>query len=162
MANMIANVEAEATGRTLATRLYEMTDGPGMRDMLRFLLARDTMHQNRWTAVIEELGGNAALPVPNSFPQGEELDEFTYTFVSMGVDGIDPPSGRFTSGPSIDGKGEFSVAKARPVGEEPRLAPHIPHAQVEEMDATGRAGAAFKNMKNRVGKAVDHLTGKDR
>jgi hypothetical protein len=30
---------------------------PGMRDMLHFLIARDTMHQQQWLAVIEELGG---------------------------------------------------------------------------------------------------------
>ena len=38
---------AEATGRILATRLYEMTDDPGMKDMLSFLIARDSMHQNQ-------------------------------------------------------------------------------------------------------------------
>src|SRR5690606_30705087 len=68
--DMLANATAEATGRTLATRLYHLTDDPGMKDMLAFLIARDTMHQQQWLAVIEELGGyEAALPVPNSFPQ---------------------------------------------------------------------------------------------
>jgi hypothetical protein len=32
--DLYANVMAEGTGRTLATRLYEYTDDPGMRDML--------------------------------------------------------------------------------------------------------------------------------
>jgi Mn-containing catalase len=46
---------------------------PGMKDMLAFLIARDTMHQQQWLAVIEELGGHEKqLPIPNSFPQGEE------------------------------------------------------------------------------------------
>ncbi|RYZ54068.1 MAG: catalase, partial [Chitinophagaceae bacterium] len=49
-ADMHANVMAEATGRVLATRLYEMTDDRGMKDMLAFLIARDTMHQNQWMA----------------------------------------------------------------------------------------------------------------
>jgi Mn-containing catalase len=56
-ANMRANVAAEAVGRTLAARLREMTDDPGMKDMLSFLIARDTMHQQQWMAAIEELGG---------------------------------------------------------------------------------------------------------
>ena len=56
-ADMYANVTAEATGRALACRLYAMTDDPGMKDMLSFLIARDTMHQQQWLAVIEELGG---------------------------------------------------------------------------------------------------------
>src|ERR1700710_851828 len=55
IANMYANCAAEAVGRTLATRLLELTDDPGMEDMLRFLIARDTMHQQQWMAVIEEL-----------------------------------------------------------------------------------------------------------
>lgn len=56
-ADMYANVMAESTGRLLATRLWESTDDPGMKDMLAFLIARDTMHQNQWLAVLEELGG---------------------------------------------------------------------------------------------------------
>ena len=32
-ADMFANVTAESTGRTLAVRLYNMTDDPGMKDM---------------------------------------------------------------------------------------------------------------------------------
>src|SRR3954470_17647807 len=38
IANMRANVAAEALGRTLATRLLELTDDPGMKDLLRFLI----------------------------------------------------------------------------------------------------------------------------
>ncbi|NRP75480.1 putative manganese catalase [Ensifer psoraleae] len=40
-ADMTANVTAEATGRVLAVRLYGMTNDPGMKDMLSFLIARD-------------------------------------------------------------------------------------------------------------------------
>lgn len=46
-ADMYANVNAEATGRTLVTRLYEWTDDPGMKDTLAFFIARGTMHQNQ-------------------------------------------------------------------------------------------------------------------
>jgi len=35
------------TGRLLADRLWEMTDDPGMKDMLSYLVARDAMHQNQ-------------------------------------------------------------------------------------------------------------------
>ena len=69
IAGVYANVTAEATGRTLAVRLYHMTNDPGMKEMLSFLIARDTMHQNQGPAVIEELGGvDVQVPVPNSFP----------------------------------------------------------------------------------------------
>jgi Mn-containing catalase len=56
-ADMFANVTAEATGRLLAVRLYNSSHDEGMRDMLSFLIARDTMHQNQWLAAIEDMGG---------------------------------------------------------------------------------------------------------
>jgi Mn-containing catalase len=121
IANMRANVAAEAIDRTLACRLLELTDDPGMKDLLKFLIARDTMHQQQWLAVLEELGGPAALPIPNSFPQAQENSEFSYTYVATGVDGQQPPEGRWSQGPSIDGRGEFSLRHAQPLGEEPLL-----------------------------------------
>jgi hypothetical protein len=61
-----ARVSAEATGGALAVRLFNMTDYPGMKDMLQFLIARDTMHQQQWLAAIEELGDDVVfLPAPD-------------------------------------------------------------------------------------------------
>jgi len=138
VADMYTNVAAESTGRALATRLWEMTDDPGMKDMLGFMIARDTMHQQQWLAVIEELGGYNALPIPNSFPQSKENQDFSYAFISPNIDGTGTPSGRWTQGPSLDGKGEFKVLKAEPYGDEPKLAPPVPegHAQKEQMTVT--------------------------
>ena len=121
--DMFANVTAEATGRTLAVRLYNAAKDPGMKDMLSFLIARDTMHQQQWLAVIEELGGPAALPIPNSFDQSQELQEFSYVYMGTQVNGEAPPTGRFNNGPSMDGKGQFSVMQSVPLGEEPVLGP---------------------------------------
>ena len=135
-ADMYANVTAEATGRTLATRLYELTDDPGMKDMLSFLIARDTMHQQQWLAVIEELGGPEALPIPNSFPQEQEKHEFAYAFLTTAVDGGAKPEGRWSHGPSIDGRGEFHSEPARPLGDEPVLssAPREAFAQTQQIE----------------------------
>jgi Mn-containing catalase len=140
-ADMYANVMAESTGRLLATRLWEATDDPGMKDMLAFLIARDTMHQNQWLAVLEELGGLKGVhPIPNSFPQAEENKEFNYSFVSTNVDRMAETDARWSKGTSIDGKGEFKVVCAEPQGGEPQLAPPDPrgHAQIEQMD--GQSG----------------------
>lgn len=145
-ADMIANTNAEASGIALACRLYEMTDDPGMKDMLKYLIARDVMHQQQWLAVIEELGGlKGQLPIPNSFDHGQERTEFSHAFFSTAIDGIEPPQARWTSGPSLDGKGEYSVVRLRPMGDEPQLAPPIPQAfaQVEEM-AAGQQRVASK------------------
>ena len=134
--DMYANVAAEATGRTLATRLFQLTDDPGMKDMLSFLIARDTMHQQQWLAVIEELGGPNALPIPNSFPQGQENADFSYAFLTTGVDGTEPPQGRWSEGPSIDGRGEFHTEPARPLGPEPVLSSpaDVAFAQTEQLN----------------------------
>jgi hypothetical protein len=74
MADFRFNVTAESQGRLQVCRLYEMTDDPGVRDMLSFLIARDTMHQNQWIAAIAELeaDGLDMTPVPMSFPQDRE------------------------------------------------------------------------------------------
>jgi Mn-containing catalase len=129
--DMYANVTAEATGRTLATRLYQLTDDTGMRDMLSFLIARDTMHQQQWLAVIEELGGEAeVLPVPNTFPQEQENQDYNYVYLTTSVDGTGP-EGRWSSGPSLDGNGEFSQEAAVPAGEKPVLAPPAPETYPE-------------------------------
>ena len=141
-ADMFSNVNAEATGRVLATRLYELTDDAGMKDMLAFLIARDTMHQQQWLAVLEELGHGdirGVLPIPNSFSQSQEVNEFSYAFVNTNIDPSEPSTGqnrRWTHGPSLDGRGEFREIKAQPYGQEPKLAPPVPqgHAQTEQLE----------------------------
>lgn len=120
-ADMNANVHAEGSGRLLATRLYEMTDDPGMKDMLSFLIARDTMHQNQWMAVLEELK-DMGMPVPSDFPQDQEASEFAYDFF-VHSDGEVPEDARWTHGTSVDSKGKFGVREAEPMGDIPKLAP---------------------------------------
>ncbi|WP_191058634.1 manganese catalase family protein [Geminicoccus harenae] len=141
-ADMTANVTAESTGRALAVRLYNMTDDPGMKDMLAFLIARDTMHQQQWMAVIEELGGTAKqFPIPNSFPQELEHQEYSYVYLGHMTDGS-IPQGRWTSGPSLDGKGEYSAAISEPLGGKPSLAPARPDsgAQLDQTSKSGMTG----------------------
>jgi Mn-containing catalase len=138
-ADMYANVMAESTGRVLATRLWNITEDKGMKDMLAFLIARDTMHQNQWLAVLEEIGGlEGNHPIPNSFPQSEENSKFSYAFLSTNVETAvdeDTAAGRWASGKSIDGKGEFTFEKAMPFGEKPNLSPPHPDgfAQTQQM-----------------------------
>jgi len=131
-ADMYCNVAAESTGRVLAVRLYNATNDPGMRDMWSFLIARDTMHQQQWLAVIEELGGHAGtLPIPNSFPQEKENQKFNYNYFSSSADGSPPPEGRWTQGPSLDGKGEYSIVQNQPMGQEPVLGPARPDSAAQ-------------------------------
>ncbi|MGZ2384699.1 Mn-containing catalase [Rhizobium brockwellii] len=136
-ADMTANVTAESTGRVLAVRLFNMTNDPGMKDMLSFLIARDTMHQNQWLAALEELGGTSGVfPIPNSFPQEQEKQEFSYSFLGFQADASDPVPGRWSQGSSVDGKGEFtSMPMTAALGQKPVLGPAKPNsgAQTEQL-----------------------------
>ena len=118
-ADMYANIMAEATGRTLATRLYEFTDDTGMKEMLSYLIARDTMHQNQWHAALDALGEHR--PVPASFPQEQENQEYNYTFMSTAREERPDPEQPWTGGESPDGKGEFSYSPQQPGGGTPDL-----------------------------------------
>jgi Mn-containing catalase len=137
-ADMYSNVTAEATGRALAVRLYNMTNDPGMKDMLSFLIARDTMHQNQWLAVVEELGGpQQQLPIPNSFPQAQENQDFNYVYLGFAQDGAEPPRGRWSEGQSIDGKGRFSLRPMEPQGRQPDLGPAREHSGAQSAQIQG-------------------------
>ncbi len=95
-------------------RLYNMTDAPGMREMLAFMIARDTMHQQRWLVVIEELGGNETqLPIPNSFPQDREDQRYSYALFIHDRN-QEFPEGRRTQGPADDLRAARRRALSRP------------------------------------------------
>jgi Mn-containing catalase len=112
LADFRFNVTAESQGRLQVCRLYNLTDDAGVKDMLSFLIARDTMHQNQWLAAIEELEeeGFDETPVPANFPQSLEKAEVAYQFLDAS-EGSESKQGRWARGPSVDGKGEFSYGK---------------------------------------------------
>ncbi len=131
-ADMLANATAESTGRMLAVQLYRMTDDPGMKDMLKYLIARDTMHQNQWMAAWEELGGRENHPIPNDFPMDEELRDVSYTFFTFGKDETVPePEGAWSKGTSFDGRSTFKIEKMQPMGEKADLGKASPDAPVQ-------------------------------
>jgi len=157
IANMRANVAAEAVGRTLAARLLELTDDPGMKDLLRYLIARDTMHQQQWLAVLDELGPEMATNAPGDFENTDEYAKHAYSFINHAPDGEIDPGARWLSGPTFDGKGEF-VGAVDPVANSAPLTPLQPappevHAGVEAT-GPGGSGAASGVMKSVVGKVL--------
>ncbi len=68
LADFRTNAAYESQGRLQTARLYNMTDDPGVKDMLKFNLARDTMHQLQWLRACEELqaDGLADTVVPDA------------------------------------------------------------------------------------------------
>ena len=158
--DMYCNVAAEATGRTLAARLYHMTDDPGMRDMLSFNIARDTMHQQQWLAVLEELGPSH-LPIPNSFPQSKENSDFAYNFIITTTDGKpgDQANQAWTSGQAPDGHGQFSASIAQPVGDVPNLGFGRADTFGQKEQATGSATGVVEKMKDVKNHILNGISG---
>jgi len=109
LADFTANANAEMQGRVQVARLYHMTNDSGVRDLLSFLLARDTMHQNQWIAAAAQLReeGYEDLPVPSNFPLAKEDRDVSYEYINFS-NGEAAAEGRWASGATPDGKGEFS------------------------------------------------------
>lgn len=109
LADFTANANAEMQGRLQVARIYNMTDDHGVREMLSFLLARDTMHQNQWIRAAQELReeGVEDIAVPLNFPLSNEAREHSYEYINFS-DGQAAAEGSWASGPTPDGKGEFT------------------------------------------------------
>ncbi|MFN3949439.1 manganese catalase family protein [Microbacterium sp.] len=117
LADFTANANAEMQGRVQVARLYHQTDDHGVKDLLAFLLARDTMHQNQWMAAAAELQaeGLEKLPVPSNFPLEKEERDVSYQYINFS-NGAAAGEGSWASGPTPDGKGEFSYLPEPPAG----------------------------------------------
>jgi Mn-containing catalase len=122
LADFRFNLTAESQGRLQVSRLYNMTNDTGVREMLSFLIARDTMHQNQWLAAIAELeaDGLETTPCPSNFPQEREHTDVSYQFID-GSEGHESSEGRWAKGPSMDGKGTFTYAKLKPLTDDQGL-----------------------------------------
>ncbi|KAB8128327.1 manganese catalase family protein [Gracilibacillus oryzae] len=123
LADFRANLNAESQGRLQVSRLYEITSDRGVKDMLSFLIARDTMHQNMWLAAIEELEQKEGVVVPSTFPRELEKQQVAYDFYNFSQ-GEASAEGRWAYGPSMDGCSEFRYIQNPPAyGDIPKLNP---------------------------------------
>ncbi|CCE09014.1 Catalase (fragment) [Bradyrhizobium sp. STM 3843] len=117
-----------------------------MQDMLSNLIARDTMHQQQWLAIVEDLGGASQRPIPNGFDRSKQAAEFAYMLMGTARNGAPPEAGRYCEGPSLDGNGQFTMrAVFEPLGEVPNrfriLGTHVSAAQREQMNQEPRRNA---------------------
>lgn len=143
LADFRANLNAESQGRLQAVRLYEMTDDPGVRDTLGFMIARDTMHQNQWMAAIEDIvaSGLEGMVVPSGFPRTMENRQVAYQFWNLSA-GEESAQGRWAKGQAPDGQGQFDyVAKPQPMGPAPM--PPVPNPKVYDTGERQLTGSAI-------------------
>src|SRR3954462_11722837 len=106
LADFRSNVHAEAQGRLQTSRLYNMSDDPGVKSMLQFNLARDTFHQQQWLLGIEQLiddGFTDGLEDSNGEVENHEYDR---TFWSLGEDSR-AGEGRWARGRTLIGDHEI-------------------------------------------------------
>ncbi|QOY37739.1 manganese catalase family protein [Anaerobacillus isosaccharinicus] len=138
LADFRMNLTYESQGRLQAVRLYEMTNDRGVKDMLSFLIARDTMHQNMWKAAIAELEAQENIVVPSTFPRELEKQEVSYAFFNLSR-GEESSQGRWASGPSMDRMGQFTyVAEPYPFAKKPKLNPPPPYTHNTMLPKTPR------------------------
>ena len=129
LADFRSNLAAESQGRLQAVRMYELATDANVRDMLHFMIARDTMHQQQWMAAIENIisDGLDGVVVPQSFPVEKEMGEVSGQLWNHS-EGTEASEGRWASGPRYDGRGDFSfVENPKPLGDEPMLNPIAPN-----------------------------------
>jgi Mn-containing catalase len=121
LADFRSNLHAESQGLMQAVRMYEMTDDPGVKDHLSFMIARDTMHQNQWLAAIEDLQseGFEEMVVPKiAYEYGKKENAYQFWNHSEGEESAE---GRWAKGTAPDGKGQFEyLANPQPLGPEPQ------------------------------------------
>ncbi|MCP2166484.1 manganese catalase [Goodfellowiella coeruleoviolacea] len=128
LADFHLNATAEMQGRLQVARLYNMTDDRGVKDLLKFLLARDHLHQMQWLAAVEELesDGLGGIPVPEAFPVEEQHQEYANKVIKFS-DGNAIGEGRWASGQAADGRTRFELAdRPEAHGERPVLPPGDP------------------------------------
>ncbi len=88
---------------------------------------------------MQYLFSGVGLPGAQEVPRHDPPDRYggARPLAPVTEDGPVPAEGRWSSGPSIDGKGEFSIQVARPLGDEPVLPAPIPEGFAQTSQMTG-------------------------
>ncbi|OLZ42833.1 catalase, partial [Amycolatopsis coloradensis] len=149
LADFRANAAAEAQGRLQTARLYNMTDDPGVKAMLQFNLARDTVHQKQWLAAIEELeaDGLESAIVPDALFD-EENQEHNNTVWRLS-DGTDGANGDW----SFRGEEIEYLTDPQPLGgpgTAPKPDPALYGTYSPVQDAVGTVKGKAKSVKNKA------------
>ncbi|TDQ51559.1 manganese catalase family protein [Actinorugispora endophytica] len=162
LADFHANVAAEAQGRLQTARLYNMTDDPGVKAMLKFNLARDTVHQNMWLAAIEELKEDGLEDTVAPDALFDEEDQ-THSNTIWGLsDGTEAARGRWAHRPAPDGRHELRyLDNPEPLGGPASAPPPDPalyatsDGRPGEGSAKGAAAAPGTSMTDKIKKSLE-------
>jgi Mn-containing catalase len=157
LADFRSNLHAESQGLMQAVRLYEMSDDPGVKDHLSFMIARDTMHQNQWLAAIEDLQseGFEEFVVPKiAYEYGKKEHAYQFWNHSQGEESAE---GRWAKGTAPDGKGQFEyIANPQPLGPEPQ--PPQPDPRLHGTAKTPQQSLANQGTATQQPSIIDRAT----
>ncbi|MFG1922329.1 manganese catalase family protein [Cryptosporangium sp. NPDC048952] len=161
LADFRSNAHAEAQGRLQTSRLYNMTDDPGVRAMLKFNLARDTWHQQQWLLGIEQLqeDGFADIIEDSNFEEEDKVQDHTYWVFSEGSTG---PEGRWARGMTLVDEQEILVQDpAVPSDDIGLLPPPDPklYATYDGSMGKGKPGTAAGGTAQGIKNVVKKVTG---
>ncbi len=166
LADFRHNVAAEAQGRLQVSRLIGMTDDPGVKDTLRFALARDTFHQQQWLLGIEQLIEDGHTDGLEDSRKDEEHSEHASVFYSF-HEGSTAAEGRWAQGSTLVGDEQIRFAPGRALND-PADVQELPapdplqFATYDGSKGPGKPGTAEGGMlqgaQNLASKAKDAIT----
>jgi Mn-containing catalase len=160
LADFRANAAAEAQGRLQTARLYNMTDDRGVKNMLKFNLARDTLHQNLWLKAIEGLqaDGLETTVAPNALSDEEYAEHATSVWHLS--DGTAGQTGGWAKGMQPDGTHKFGyLLDPEPLGESAAAPPPDPALFATYDGSMGKPkGPVMGTETGPIGKIKDALT----
>jgi Mn-containing catalase len=165
LADFRSNVSAEAQSRLQTARIFQMTDDHGVKDTLRFNLARDTWHQQQWLLGIEQLIEDGFTDGIEDSLRDEEDHEQARTFYSF-TEGSTAGEGRWAQGTTLLGDGEIVFTEGVPLADDTCTVPAPDPMLFATYDGSmgpgkpGTAGGAYvQGAENLISKAKDVLTG---
>lgn len=144
LADMRYNVVRESNARLQVTRNYQTTKDKGVRDMLAYLMARETQHQLQFLKAADELEEKYGPVVPHG-TQDLQHDKYAHTLYNFsegeasseleGQKARDGERFKYEDKPLADG----GVPNLKPAAEELRNTPP------EDSDATVKEGHSLLN-----------------
>jgi Mn-containing catalase len=158
-----SNAHAEAQGRLQTSRLYNMTDDPGVKAMLKFNLARDTWHQQQWLLGIEQLqeDGFADIIEDSNFEEEDKIQDHTYWVFDEDSTGTE---GRWARGMTLVDEQEILVQNpAVPSDDIGLLPPPDPKlfATYDGSQGRGKPGTAAGGTAQGIANVVKKVTGQE-
>ncbi|MGI4893563.1 MAG: manganese catalase family protein [Janthinobacterium lividum] len=161
-----SNVAAEAQSRLMTSRIANMTDDPGVKQMLAFNLARDTYHQQQWLYGVQMLVEEGYAEVEIEHSNGDWEDVSAAHVFYTATEGSRAGEGTWATGTSLVDGQPLRTEELRPLTDDDGTLPapdpklFVTYDGSQGAGAPGDAvGSALHGAQNVVNKVKDAITG---